>query len=321
MRRRRALIDDYLRAHDPAPPVPAAKDPRSFAVGGADAGRPLQRRRPARRAGLLALAVSTTLAAIAIIAFMPGRASRSTEPFLSPEAAVAAASQNLEEDGILHWKFRTSVRPGTRGAAVVPDVYGFEEWRDLKTHASYRIMPRGAAGQLAAMAFRTWYNGKRTTRALYGVPAGATDPRPVVVRTVRRRGEPIPNGTARTPIDSVRRLLRSAEQGEAQVTRAPNEHDVPVVRIDRTKVVQAGTNVLSTWITREKTPRLLRSTSHFTPSPYGRSRGAEASEVIREFTIWQLLPRTPENIRRVQPPEFDPAKYRVTTQFLGPRKR
>lgn len=321
MRRRRALIDEYLRAHDPAPQPATADDPRSFAVAGAGpAPAPVRDgRNRARRIGLPALTFFTTVAAIAVVAFMPGRASRSTDRFLSPEAAVAAAARNLEEEGILHWKFTTSVRPGPDGGAVAPNVYGFEEWRDLKTNASYRINP--PAGGLASMALRSWYNGKRTTIDLHGVLKGSTDPRPVVVRTVRRRGEPIPAGKERTPLDSVRRLLRSAARGKARVSPAPNEHGAPVVRVDRTKTQKVGTVVLSTWITRERTPRLLRSTSDFTPSAYGRGRGATESQTVREFTIWELLPRTPSNIAMVEPPEFDPAKYRVTTQFLGPRKR
>ena len=313
MRRRRTLIDDYLRAHDPAP---FAGEPEAHAVATpapSAAASPRGGTR-SRRIGLPVLAFATTLAAIAVVAFMPGRASRSTDQFLSPEAAVAAASRNLEEEGILHWKFVTRVEGHG-------ETYRSEEWLDLKTHAVHQIFPLPAPDAKGVGPRRTWYNGKRTYRVQW--PHTAPDGRQIIVRTVRRRGEPIPPPRS-TPITQVRRLLRSAARGKARLKRVVGELDgraVPAVAIIRTRHVRDGDLELVTWITREKTPRWIRSVVHFTPNADGRKRGAKASVVRREITIWRLLPRTPDNIAKVRPPTFDPAKYKVTTQFLGPRKR
>lgn len=318
MRRRRALIDEYLKAHDPAPS--AAREPRSTAPS--RAGAVPHPRRHGRRIGLPALAVATTLVAVAALAFMPGRASRTTDQFLSPEAAVAAASRSLEDDGILHWRFSVSVQPSPRSIAAQSSDPGFEEWIDLKTHATHQIFPEHPRDTLGTGPRKSWYNGKRTYRVMW--PESTPDGRQIVVRTVRRRGEPIPPNVANTPIQQIRRLLRSAARGKATLKRATAELDgraVPAVAIFRTKDVSDGDLQLVTWITREKTPRWIRSIARFTPDAKGRERGANASVVRREITIWQLLPRTPENIAKVEAPEFDPAKYKVTTQFLGPRKR
>lgn len=341
MRRRRAL-NDYLRAHDPV------GGPETVSATHADtesnAAAPASRRR-VRRIGLPALAAATTLTAVAVVAFMPGRASHTTDAFLSPEAAVAAASENLEQDGILHWKFEMRTELDGRPTFNGRPVYGMEQWIDLKTYATHQIFPvsPGSGRAPSPTMGRTvgtkesWYNGKRTYRVLWDDRVAAPDGRRIVVRTVRRRGEKIPPSREITPIIKVRQLLRSAARGTTppptadergyppvrsiKLLPAPDEHGVPVVKVVRTRELPYVTATDTTWITREKTPRWLRSVGEAKPNAKGRKKGATTSISRRDISVWELLPRTPENIAKVQPPAFDPSKYKVTTQFLGPPKR
>lgn len=354
MRHRRTLIDAYLRAHDPVPRVTAADAPPAspatevqLAGTAAEAERASTARRTTsppthassrrpRRRGLPALAAATTMAAIAVVAFMPGRATHTTDAFLSPEAAVAAASADLERDGILHWSIRphrlapgagaTTPPPATSGSAAGK---GPEHWLDLKTHATAVVLPPNAPGASGVHPERTWYNGRRTYRALWPARPGARDPRPVLVRTVRRRGEAIPEATQTSPIEKLRALLAAAARGDALLADAAPVNGVPVVRVTKRERTDDGLKTTRTWMTRESPPRPLRVQETF---KFSRKKLAEVSPRVRRdmltwggidttFDGWQLLPRTPENLAKVAPPDFDPAKVRVVTQFLGPRKR
>ncbi len=294
MRRRRTLIDDYLKAHDPLAPQSAV------------AARAARRPATPRRSLLLAAAAASLLLMVAA-ALMPGRATRGGESFLSPEAAVAAAAAGLDRDGILHWSFSASST--TDGPLI-------DEWVDLRTRASFTTYPPQRRSAPGFGPTKTWYNGQRTFRSLFPTwTFRAPDGRRIVTRTVRRRGERIL--ITSTPISQLVDLLASARRGEANLLPAPNEGGVPVVRVEKTTTHEQGTTTETTWMTREAAPRQLRTVNRFQPAAGGR----QVTEVIINVVRWDVLPRTPENVAKVQPPDFDPAKFKVNTQFQGPYKR
>ena len=326
MRRRRTLIEDYLKAHDPlGAPLSEASAELGAPHTSPGPGAATPRRTSLRRLSLPALAAATTLAVIAAVAFMPGRASQTGSPFLTPEAAVAAASSDLEQRGILHYTMGGGAAPG---ANALPHI---ETWLDLRTHATHTVFPKRAAGRRSGgTPVRSWYNGHRTYRVDWGHAFSRRDPRKVIVRTVRRRGEPIPPAVQSSPIDELRELLAAAARGEAILKPAPAEHGVPVVRVTkRTRMDDGSLQSATTWMTREQTPRQLRTLTEFKPSkrrlrkmpPLNRRQALTFKGQMLRYDTWELLERTPENVAKVQPPAFDPKEYKVVTQFLGPPQR
>lgn len=302
MRRRRTLIDDYLRDHDPLGSAADGVTPEATAIPDRN------RFSTWRRISLPGLAIATTFAVIFALAFMPGRATRNGTPFLTPEAAVAAASISLKADQILHWRYTMGSVNRTHRAAR-------EEWFDLGTGANAVIIPNASTGGRNSPS-RTWYNGRRTTRVQWPSRAFSnSDDRWVIVRTVRRRGEKVAERD--NPISALRKLLAAAARGEAELAAAPPENGVPVVRVRQVKRHPRVTIVTTTSFTREATPRHLRTVNSFR-SPDGTPN---SEPVELRVQTWELLPRTPENLAKVQPPRFDPKEYKVVTQFLGPRKR
>lgn len=292
MRRRKALIDDYLRTHDPAP---TPRTPRA-------AGWSVTPRR-----SLLFSAATASLLLVVVVALLPSRVTRGGQSFLSPEAAVAAAAEGLDRDGILHWSFSASSKPS--GPLL-------DQWVDLKTHATYTIYPPQKRSAPGVGPTKAWYNGQRTFRSLWPTwDMRAPDGRRIVMRTVRRRGERIL--ITSTPISQLRDLLSAASRGEAKLLPAPDEGGVPVVRVEKSTTHEQGTMTETTWMTREAVPRQLRTVNRFTPAGGGR----QITEVIINVVRWDLLPRTPEHVAKVQPPDFDPKKFKVNTQFQGPHKR
>ncbi|MDO9174560.1 MAG: hypothetical protein Q7V62_07115 [Actinomycetota bacterium] len=119
----------------------------------------------------------------------------------------------------------------------------------------------------------------------------------------------------RTLIDDY--LKAHDRRGEAKLLSAPDEGGVPVIRVQKSTRHEQGTTTETTWMTRESVPRQLRTVNRFTPASGGR----QVTEVIINVVRWDVLPRTPENVAKVQPPDFDPTKFKVNTQFQGPYKR
>lgn len=266
-----------------------------------------------RRWWLGAATVGLAGAAIVAAAVLPG-GERSPARLLTPEQAVAAVSSNLESDGILEWvdvQGQAAAKPGTGTGTEIA------RWVDLKTadHSEFQTMtyPGRDGRQTRALVF-IWNVG-RTNWLDEGERSKTTGKR-IVRKTVVDR-PPVRPEYFRTPVTQVRRDLARAAAGKIPIEDAGRIDGVPAVRI----VDARDTFTRRVWISRERSPRVLRSS--FTMACMekldGRCRPDMPNTVYAPQTsesrtlTWRIHPRTDAWLARVHPPAFDPAKFTVMT--------
>lgn len=258
-------------------------------------------RRPRRQlvtSGAVALAIAG--AALLLTAGSPSKGG-----LLSPDQAVAEAARNLDGEGVLHWVRRGDFVPGrslrdTRDEGHVIE----EQWFDLVTGDSHATTKTflGSARQPSEVG-ESWSSGGKLWTTIPAGPGGAPEVRqiPGAPRAGRHRPfDPI------TSVDDVRAMLERADRGESEITDAGESEGVPVVVVtDRSLGV-----VIRTWITREPSPRVVRTTADLTcstsnPCAGTTSDGASGAVTTTMVTqTWQIELRTETALASVAlPPE------------------
>lgn len=281
------------------------------ASGAPRAPRPQRSRRSHWVLGGATVALAT--AAVLVTGVLPVDDTSPTG-LLTPEQAVAAASRDLESDGILEWvdfQGASGDRPGgaTTGTRIA-------RWIDLETgdRSEFHTMTySGRSGRPTVSAASLWHLGR--TSWLDEGP-GRTKGKQVIEKTVVDR-PPVDPEDISTPVTEVREDLRRAAAGKSDVADAGVIDGVPAVRI----VDVRRTYTKRVWISRERSPRVLRSsfTSDCMEKLDGRCRPDMPKTVYAPMTTesrtltWRIHPRTEATLAKVHPPAFDPAKYRVVT--------
>lgn len=282
----------------------------------AEARQPRRRtfgiRRPVFAAGGIVAAGALAAALVFAGAFQGG------DGLLTPQEAVAAAARDLSSDGVLRLKM-VAVDPAT-GKRLGGARRGYDTWIDLKTGARHDRLLGSPVNKLGGRtASQSWFDGRRSRWAIWG-PDPKEPSRRIVMRTIRRSGEAIPDFD--NPILELRERLALGAAGKARVEDAGTIGGRPVAKVTETeRFGKEGpedpnpqyTETTTTWITRDPVPRLVRTTTAVDgPRPFTWSQEAE---------VWDLRPRSADALSHVNPPAFDPQKYIVRTQYLGPRKR
>lgn len=266
--------------------------------------------RSPRGRGRWTLGVATAgLAATALLlaSLLPG-GRPSPAGLLSPEQAVAAASDNLESEGVLEWVDFQGVG-ALRGRKQVGTQ--ISRWTDLKT-GDRREVQTSIYGPTERAVVSTWSIG-RTTWLDEG-EVSKSDGRRIVRKRVSRQ-PPGPPEDSLTPVMQLRRDLQRAAEGKLAIQDAGVIDNVPAVLI--VDVQEFFTK--RTWISRESSPRVLRTeiTTVCMRKLEGRCRPdmprtVYAPSVVESRTLrWKIHPRTSEALEKTRVPSFDRKKYEV----------
>lgn len=244
--------------------------------------------KPRRRLVLASSVGSLAVAACCAVLIMV-LGSSSSSGWLSPQRAVAAMADTLDGNGILHWKWRGDLVE-TPEQFERPGVEVVEAWIDLESGESRRVTTKIPADGSPLETLRTW----ATPDARWTEMPSASDGARSIKRFDRHPGGPDPTGDA-----EVLEVLDRARRGEATISTGGEDSGVPLVLI--TYRSEAFTRRL--WITRETTPRVVRST---TEVPARRNRPAATIESRTE--TWEVLPRSAANLAQVAlPPDVQKA--------------
>lgn len=239
--------------------------------------------KPRRRLVLASSVGSLAVAACCAVLIMV-LGSSSSSGWLSPQRAVAAMADSLESDGILHW-VRRGQFADRRASLDRPGMEVIEQWIDLSTWNAHQVTRKaqGAAGE--SNTAETWQTGDALWVRLDGPEGQSTGLKKFAVPPVDH-----PEDRAGSDLSV---LLGRAEQGQVSVSEAGEHDGVPLVVIaDRT-----DRHVRRFWITREERPRVVRSSTEMP------ARDSQPAVTLTEETVtWEILPRTDDNLARVEPP-------------------